>query len=486
MKYVSPSLLSAAAALLLAACSTAPKEQRDPMDDAMASVIASIQTTTFPDYEIEVNAPEEADALLVLQEAIDSCGAHGGGRVRVTAGEYNLNGTLWLKSHVDLHLEADALLRFSGRGDDYLPAVPTRWEGTELKGRSAMISAYQQENIAITGEGIIDAQAGLEMAFWGMEPGTETFEENVHGTHGETIEMSDVARLRAWGGETEGRMITEDSLLVFGEGTFLRPCCIEWNRCQRVLISGVTVRNSPFWCLHPLYCEDVIVRGVTIDSHYPNNDGCDPESSRRVLIEDCTFRTGDDAVAIKAGRDADGRRVGRPSEQIVIRRCQFQSECNGLCIGSEMSGGVDGIYMDSVQIGTVKNALLFKSNKDRGGFIRNVWVRHIDIQETAGAVLRFENNYFGYRGGDYPAQYEDFHISHVHAASCHSFAIYYDGLIELPMRRISVDSLVVDSAALPYYLYHTEQCHFSRTWVNGCLLPDSLPQSESRQSCDVW
>ena len=486
MKILSTNNLLLSCGLLLTASCQAPKQTAaDPMQEAMDRIVQSIQPTQFADFIIEVNAPEdEEDALLVLQEAIDSCAARGGGRVVAHGGCYDLNGTLHLKSNVNLHLEEEALLLFSGRGDDFLPPVRTRWEGTELMGRSAMVYACDAENVAITGRGTIDAQAGLEMAAWGMKPGEDNFEENVHGTHGETIEMADVNRLRAWGGESEPGV--ERPLLVFGEGTFLRPCCVEFNNCRRVLIEGITVRNSPFWCLHPLYCEDVVVRGVTIDSHYPNNDGCDPESSKRVLIEDCLFRTGDDAVAIKSGRDADGRRVGRPSEQIVIRRCDFQSECNGLCIGSEMSGGVQEVYMDSVKIGSVKNALLFKSNKDRGGYIRDVWVRHIDIQETAGAVLRFENNYFGYRGGNFPAQYADFHISDVHAARCGSFAIYYDGLSEMPMRRLSVDSLVVDSAALPYYLYNTADCHFSRTWVNGTLLPDSLPQSETRQSCDVW
>ncbi len=466
--------------LALTGCQTKQVTPSDPMEDEMNRIIASIQTTSFPSYSITVNMPTEADALMILQEAIDSCSAHGGGKVIVTEGEYELNGSLWLKSNVNL--------KFSGRGDDYLPVFPTRWEGTELMGRSAMIYANEAENIAITGQGGIHGRGAEEMAYWGMPPGTIEFEENTHGTHGETIEMADVNRLREWGSHKNDSTDTNDipTLLTFGKGTFLRPCLVELRKCKRVLIEGVTLRDSPFWCLHPLYCQDVIVRGISIWSYSPNNDGCDPESSDRVLIEDCFFRTGDDAVAIKSGRDADGRRVGLPSRNIVIRRCNFQSECNGLCIGSEMSGGVENIYMDSVQIGNVKNALLFKSNKDRGGYIRNVWVRNVNIESTAGAVLRFENNYFGYRGGEYPAQYEDFHIQNIHAARCQSFAIYYDGLAEMPMRRIAVDSLVVDSAALPHYLYHTQQCSFNHTWVNGELLPDTLLQSENRQSCDVW
>lgn len=417
-----------------------------------------------------------------LQALIDSCSAMGGGTVCVPAGEYMMDGPLEMKSGVRLHLQDGATLTFSSNPDDYLPVVLTRWEGTELYGRSSMIHAFGQKNIAITGEGTatINANGGV-MARWGMPIGTEEFEENVHGTHGETPEMPDVSRLRQMGDDL---VPLKDR--VFGKGTRLRPCAIELNNCSCVLIEGVTLRNSPFWCIHPLYCEDVTVRRVTIDSHFPNNDGCDPESSRRVLIEDCTFRTGDDAVAIKSGRDADGRRVARPSEDIIIRRCRFYSKCNGLCIGSEMSGGVKGVYMYDIEIGDVKNALLFKSNLDRGGFIENVYVDSVNIQNVAGAVLRFETNYFGYRGGNYPSRYTDFTISNVNARSAAAYAIYYDGNAAEPISRIAVSNFNVMSAPHPYYLYKTQDCTFSNCTVNGSLLPAVLPESKERQQCDVW
>ena len=251
-------------------------------------------------------------------------------------------------------------------------------------------------------------------------------------------------------------------------------------------MEGVTIKNSPFWCIHPLYCQDVTVRNVTIDSHYPNNDGCDPESCRRVLIEDCLFRTGDDAVAIKSGRDADGRRVARPSEDIIIRNCKFYSKCNGLCIGSEMSGGVKGVYMSNIEIGDVKNALLFKSNLDRGGYIEQVWVDSVTIGAVAGAVLRFETNYFGYRGGNYPARYSGFSISNISARSADAYAIYFDGNSAEPISHVNVENFQVGTAAHPYYLFKTRDCLFLDCSVNGKLLPTTLPESKERQQCDVW
>lgn len=347
----------------------------------------------------------------LIQRAIDSCSLAGGGHVIISKGIYYLKGNLVLKSDVNLHLEKDAYLLFSGKADDFLPEVWTRWEGTELYGHSPMIYAKHATNIAITGQGTIDAQGGREFASWSQ------------------IEVSDRNRLRKM-----GEKLIPVTERIFGKGTILRPSCIQFMGCSRILVEGITIKNSPFWTIHPVYCDNVIVRSITIDSHYPNNDGCDPESTSNVLIEECIFRTGDDAIAIKAGRDADGREIGRPSKNIVIRNCLFQSECNGLCIGSEMSGGVENIYMDNIQIGTVKNALYFKSNRDRGGYIRNIQVSNITIERSKGAVLRFETNYFGFRGGRHTSQYENFRINNVKAGCSDHYAIFIDGYEEKPIK----------------------------------------------------
>lgn len=319
------------------------------------------------------------------------------------------------------------------------------------------------------------------MARWGMDTEVEDYQENIHGLHGETPEKPDVDRLRQMGED-----LTPVSERVFGKDAKLRPCGIEFNNCKQILIEGITLKNSPFWCIHPLYSEDVIVRGVTIDSHFPNNDGCDPESCNRVLIEDCTFCTGDDAIAIKSGRDADGRRVGKPSENIEIRNCRFYSECNGLCIGSEMSGGVRNVFMHNIEIGNVKNALLFKSNKDRGGYIESVHVDSVTIQSAAGAVLRFETNYFGYRGGNSPSRYEDFHISNIKAGRADAYAIYFDGNAEQPIRNVEVNNFEVEKALRPHYLYNIEDCRFSNIHVNGKQVLQTIELDTERKTCDVW
>ena len=452
------------AALLASSCCNDCKQGKAGDPFSADGIVASIATTAFPDRDIAVQSADSASSRAVIQTAIDECSRSGGGRVVVSPGTYLIDGNIVMKSDVNLHLEEGATLLFSGVADDFLPVVFTRWEGTELYGRSPMVYALHANNIAITGKGTIDAQGGREFA---------AFAE---------IEAETVNRLRAMGG---GPSVPVQER-VFGKGAVLRPSCVQLIGCSRVLIEGVTIKNSPFWTIHPVYCDNVIVRSVTIDSHYPNNDGCDPESTSNVLIEDCIFRTGDDAIAIKAGRDGDGRAVGRPSRNIVIRNCKFWSECNGLCIGSEMSGGVENIYMDSIEIGTVKNAIYFKSNRDRGGYIRNVYVSNITVERTMGAILRFETNYFGYRGGNFPAKYENFHIKNVEAGTSDNYALFFDGYEEAPVKDITVTAMHVAKAAKPYYMRCTENITLDDVTVNGEAVPGDYAESEERVTLDVY
>lgn len=455
-------LACTALALSMSACSG--NSEKASTENGADNIIKGIALTSFPDLTINVTAP--SDSLLslgILQQAIDSCSLQGGGTVVVEEGLYFLDGPLILKSDVNLHLKEGAYLKFSGKPSDFLPVVLTRWEGTELYGHSPMVYAYHANNIAITGKGTIDAQGGLEFAGWSE------------------IEADDRDRLREMGDK-----LTPVNERVFGEGTVLRPTCVEPFGCSRILIEGITIKNSPFWTIHPVYCDNVIVRDVTIDSHYPNNDGCDPESTSNVLIENCTFRTGDDAIAIKAGRDTDGRHIGRPSRNIVIRNCKFYSECNGLCIGSEMSGGVSDVYMSNIEIGTVKNALYFKSNKDRGGYIRDVYVDSITIERTKGAILRFETNYFGFRGGNHEALYEDFVIKNVEAGVSDNYAFFMDGNKSRKIDNITVENFHIEKAKFPYYLQNVKDISFINTTVNGIEIPLHPEEAPEPVTLDVY
>lgn len=454
-------LLISMAALFLTGCIQQPKEEKQLTPQEQ--IIENIARTSFPDKVWKVQLDESGNMLQALQQAVDSCSYYGGGVVDVAPGKYALNGPLKLKSNVNLHLQEGAYLQFSGRSKDFLPVVLTRWEGTEMYGHSPMIYAYHATNIAITGKGTIDAQAGLEFATWGPK------------------EANDRDRLREMGDK-----LTPVQERIFGEGTILRPSFVQFYGCSRILVEDVTLKDSPFWTIHPVFCDNVIVRGVTIDSHFPNNDGCDPESTSNVLIENCTFRTGDDAVAIKAGRDTDGRATGRPSENIVVRNCSFFSECNGLCIGSEMSGGASNVYMENVEIGTVKNAIYFKSNKDRGGYIRNVVVNNIKVERAKGAILRFETNYFGYRGGNYQTIYEDFRITNVVAKEADNYAVFMEGNDDQKINDIVIENFTVEKARQACHLLNTADVRFVNTLINGEKIEEEQPEDTSKVVLDVW
>jgi polygalacturonase len=177
---------------------------------------------------------------------------------------------------------------------------------------------------------------------------------------------------------------------VFGEGSYLRPNLIQFYRCQNVMVDGVTVKNSPMWQIHPVLCANVTVRNVTMASHGPNNDGCNPESSQDVLIEGCLFDTGDDCIAIKSGRNRDGRRIAAPSENIIIRNRRMRDGHGGVTVGSEASGGVRNVFAESCRMDSPRldRALRLKTNSVRGGFIENIFMRSVRVGQVADAVFQ--------------------------------------------------------------------------------------------------
>ena len=295
-------------------------------NDAWADIptrLALLPPPRIPSREflLDVSNASKEVARRVLQNAINDCHQCGGGRVVVPAGEYSINGPLTLRSSVDLHLSEGALLRFSGEPADFMPPVLQRWEGTEVFSHSPLITADHAHDIAITGRGTIDGQGKRIFESW------------------QPIQKQDQSRLRDMG--RDGVPLEKR---IFGKETRLRPSLFQPINCERVLLEGVTIRDSPFWTIHPTYCRHVIIRGVTVDSMNFNNDGCDPDSCSDVLIENCIFRTGDDGIAIKSGRDQDAWRVARPTERVLVRNCEFFSKINGLCFWSDMSDGVRHVF----------------------------------------------------------------------------------------------------------------------------------------------
>jgi polygalacturonase len=378
--------------------------------------------------------------------AIGRCNADGGGRIVVPAGVYWLAGPLHLKSNVELHLKKDAVLRFSPEPAHYLPPVLTSWEGTETYNYSPLVYAYHATNVAITGAGTLDGNSKQTFATW------------------KPHQSKDQLRLRQMG--NDGVPVQER---VFGKGTWLRPHMIQFFGCKNVLVEGVTILDAPFWVIHPFLCNNVTVRNVRIESFNPNNDGVDPESSVDVLIENCQMHTGDDSVAVKAGRDQDGWRIGQATENVVIRNCTMNSRHAALALGSEMSGGIRNVFMENCKLGVVERAVYAKANLDRGGSVERVWVRNLRIEDAQKGLLVFTTAYHGYRGNRYPPRFQDFLIENLKCKQA-TAAIDAVGVPESPLRNIVVRQVTVESATVPLRVEHAENFRLERVQVNGSTL----------------
>src|SRR4026209_220570 len=272
-----------------------------------SAMLARITPPTFPARDVDLlrhgaKGDGESDGTGAFRDAIEACRKAGGGRVVVPAGRF-LTGAIRLRSNVDLDLPEGATIAFRPDAAAYLPLVLTRFEGVELMNYSPFVYALDERNVAITGRGTLDGQANAQQ-WWSWRTG-------------QAPSRTKLIQMAADGVPPEKR--------VFGEGTSrLRPNFVQPYRCENVLIEGVTVINSPMWELHPVLCRNVIVRGVKINSHGPNNDGCDLESCRDVLIEQCGFDTGDDCIALKSGRNDVGRRLHMPIENVIIRDCEMR------------------------------------------------------------------------------------------------------------------------------------------------------------------
>jgi polygalacturonase len=357
-----------------AAASTMPQL---PPDAAADRIAASVRQPRFPNRVFPVTSyGAVGDGVTkntaAFAAAISACSRSGGGHVVVPPGQF-LTGAVHLLSNVDLHVEAGATILFSQDPADYLPIVFTRWQGIELMNYSPPVYAYGQHNIAVTGSGTLNGQADAN-----------------HWWNWKSLETADFDTL-----ETMADDGVPVSQRVFGPGHFLPPQMIQPFLCDTVLLSGVTVINSPFWHLNPNLCRNVTVDGLTVNSSGPNTDGCDPESCERVVIRNVTFDTGDDCIAIKSGRDSDGRRVNVPCRNVVIEQCDFANGHGGITIGSEMTGGVANVYARDL---TMNSANLqaghrIKTNTLRGGYVLNTNVYRVTAGTVGGPLLLIQGNY---------------------------------------------------------------------------------------------
>ena len=333
-----------------------------------------------------------AENQKAIQKAIDKASKKGGGRVIVPAGCTFQTGAIELKSGINLEIQENAVLQFAFEPELY-PIVETSWEGLECFNLSPCVYAFKATDIAVTGKGTIDGSGSNET--WWPWCGAPKF-----GWKEGVISQKIEARPRLLKSGEDGIPMYDEQgqrspERVFGPKDGLRPQLVSFNKCERILIEDVTLLHSPFWVIHPLHSTDITVRRVKMINDGPNGDGCDPECCDRVLIEDCFFNTGDDCIAIKSGRNRDGRERNMPSKNIIIRNCTMHNGHGGVVVGSEISGGCQNVYahdcvMDSPSLDRV---LRIKTNSCRGGIIENINMRNIKVGQCAEAVVKINLDY---------------------------------------------------------------------------------------------
>jgi len=268
---------------------------------------------------------------VVIQAALDECGTSGGGVVRFSEGDY-LSGALFMQSNTTLQVDEGATLLGSNDLDDY-PLVHTRWNGTEGRCSASLINATDAENLVISGKGVI-AGSGIG-----------------------------------------------DSKFPAG------PRVIEFIRCKNVLIENLHITNKGRWTIHPIYCENVTAKNLTIRTTGVNSDGFNPDSCNGVLVANCSFKTGDDCIAIKSGKNQQGRNIGIPCENVTITDCTMLGGHGGVVIGSELSGGIRNVMVTNCVFQDLPRGFRLKTRKGRGGFVENVTYSDITISNTEDPLV---------------------------------------------------------------------------------------------------
>lgn len=431
-------------------------------------VLTRINAPVFPDkvYNItDFGAVEgkEDYSVNAINAAIDSCSKDGGGTVVVPNGTF-YTGPVELKSNVCLHLSDKSVLKFSVNPKDYIPFVVSRWQGYDCINYRPLIYAYMQKNIAVTGNGILDGQSDKEN--WWPWKGKKKFgwTEGTISQNWNEGKQSGWSRLQEM---SEKHVPIQDR--VMNEDDCLRPCFVEFVSCENILLKDFTINRAPFWQLHPLLSKNITVKGVRMESLGPNNDGCDPESCSDVLIEDCYFNTGDDCIAIKSGRNEDGREWGRPSENVIIRNCNMANGHGGVVIGSEISGGCRNVWVENCKMDSpeLDRVVRIKSNPVRGGLIENLYVRNIEVGQCKEAVLRVEMKYENVTKGPNMPEIRNIFLSKINSGQS-TYGVWIDGFDDhINVHGVRISDCSFDNVSKGNKIVGADNIVFDNVLING-------------------
>ncbi|SMD26086.1 glycoside hydrolase family 28 protein [Kibdelosporangium aridum] len=416
-------------------------------------ILARIRPPTFPHRIFDITAygavgDGRTKNTNSINNAIEDCSRTGGGRVLVPEGTF-LTGGIRMRTGVDLHVAAGATLKFSNDPKDFLPLVLVRWEGTLCYNYQAFIYAYQQRDMAITGSGTIDGDApNGPWPSWGAG---STPELRKMGEDGVPVEQR-----------------------IMGEGKRMRPNMIQFIDCQNLLFQDVFLRNPAMWTLHPVFCTNVTVRNVHIYSTNSQGDGVDLDSTSYAHVINSRFNTNDDCVVLKSGRDADGRRIGIPTSNVVVERCKFSGRWGGITVGSEMSGGVRNAFCRDCEINApgfpgrypIKHALYIKTNKDRGGVIDGIHLRNIKGRNVEREILFVSMYYSGGGSGTHFPQINNVTVDGMTIAGGRK-AIHFDGFPESHIRDVTIANSEFTAIVEPNTIRNTDNIVLRNVRING-------------------
>lgn len=432
-----------------------------------------VQLPVFPDYSRSITEfGAVADGITLNTEAFDKAikavAEKGGGKVIVPAGLW-LTGPIVLQSNINLYLEENALVLFTADHTQY-PIVKTSFEGLETRRCQSPISALNAENVAITGKGVMDGNGDTWRPVKKDKMTANQWKKLV--ASGGVLDESG----RIWypsEGSIKGAMACKNFNVPEGINTdeewnsirdWLRPVLLSFIKCKKVLLEGVTFKNSPSWCLHPLSCEDITINNISVSNPWysQNGDALDLESCNRALIQNSSFDAGDDGICIKSGKDEDGRRRGEPCQNVIIRNNVVLHGHGGFVVGSEMSGGVKNIYVDNCTFLGTDVGLRFKSTRGRGGVVENIHINNINMINIPNEGLIFDLFYGGNAPGEgdgynnpteqkIPAvteetpAFRDIFIKNVTAKNV-GRAILFNGLPEMPIKNIHIENVTMSDA----------------------------------------
>lgn len=403
----------------------------------------SITARVFDIQKLGADLTGKKACTEIINKAIENAAAEGGGTIYFPAGTY-LTATINMKSNITLHVESGAVIRFSDNFEDYLPFVKIRWEGTVMNTLSPLIYADNAENLTITGRGTLD---GNGFKWWTWEKETR---QQIKDNGGKLPRLNKLQQM--WEDANQDLEISEyykPSL----ERRMFRPPFIQFYECTNIVIENVKIINSPFWTINPAFCDNVVIKGVTINNPHqnpkgPNTDGINPTSCSNVRISDCFISVGDDCITIKSGRDADGRKYGRACENITITNCVMLAGHGGVVIGSEMSGGVKRVTISNCVFDGTDAGIRLKASRGRGGVVEDIRIDNLVMRNIQRNAFIFDLFYDKLSVKEPVTErtpiFRNIHLSNITGKEIEQIG-YIKGIEEMPIENISFFNINIEA-----------------------------------------